>query len=471
MALLPHPVDEDGRARRFHTLKPEWGFSKFIQTETLIDPSNGYLVDDTCLFGAEVFVIKNKGTKECLSLLKVTDSFKREFKISRFSRLGEIWYSEEFKAGDHKWKLSMYPKGSGEEKGRSVSIFLHTIDLERHSSCKKIKADFSMRIKNQLIDGAHCKYAGDSGFGAELKEIGMVVGVNWDGRLGVVTMCFGFEELEGGEGIEESIISLLGDARRKFAGNWQARRDLLYVHDELGFMYVTPMLEKMVLLPHPVDEDGRVRRFHSLKPEWGFSTFIQTETLIDPSSGYLVDDTCVFGAEVFVVKNKGTKECLSLLKATDPFKREFKISRFSRLGKIWFSEEFKAGDHKWKLIMYPKGDIEEKERSVSIFLHSVDLERDSSCKKIKANFYIRIKNQLIDGAHRKNGESSRSTNASLFLNGLGTSSSYLLTLSSTTLWASSQSPAPKMQFEGSPLRDAPLSISNAIMDCYIFFAT
>ncbi|KAL2456946.1 TRAF-like family protein [Forsythia ovata] len=150
---------------------------------------------------------------------------------------------------------------------------------------------------------------------------------------------------------------------------------------------------------------GRVRRFHSLKPEWGFSTFIQTETLIDPSSGYLVDDTCVFGAEVFVVKNKGTKECLSLLKAIDPFKREFKISRFSRLGKIWFSEEFKAGDHKWKLIMYPKGDIEEKERSVSIFLHSVDLERDSSCKKIKANFYICIKNQLIDGAHCKNGGS------------------------------------------------------------------
>ncbi|KAL2456947.1 TRAF-like family protein [Forsythia ovata] len=153
-----------GRVQRFHCLKSEWGFSKFIQMETLKDPSNGYLVDDICVFGAEVFVIKNKGTKECLSLLKVTDSFKREFKISKFSEVGDIWYSEEFKAGDHKWKLSMYPKGSGEEKERSVSIFLHSVDLERDSSCKKIKANFYIRIKNQLIDGAHCKNGGSHWF-------------------------------------------------------------------------------------------------------------------------------------------------------------------------------------------------------------------------------------------------------------------------------------------------------------------
>ncbi|KAL2470198.1 TRAF-like family protein [Abeliophyllum distichum] len=166
--LFNHKLDNflsvRGRVRRFHTLKPEWGFSKFIQMETLTNPSNGYLVDDTCVFGAEVFVIKNKGTKECLSLLKVTDSFKREFKISKFSGVGDIWDSEEFEAGDHKWKLSMYPKGNGEEKGRSVSVFLQRIDLERHSSCKKIKADFYVRIKNQPIDGEHCKNGGSSWF-------------------------------------------------------------------------------------------------------------------------------------------------------------------------------------------------------------------------------------------------------------------------------------------------------------------
>lgn len=93
--------------RRFHRINPEWGFSNFIAWETLIDPTNGYIVDDKCLFGAEVFVIKSKGIRECLSLSKVTDSCKREFKLSKFSELKNEWYSEEFITGDHKWYISL----------------------------------------------------------------------------------------------------------------------------------------------------------------------------------------------------------------------------------------------------------------------------------------------------------------------------------------------------------------------------
>ncbi|CAA3018739.1 probable inactive serine threonine- kinase fnkC [Olea europaea subsp. europaea] len=102
--------------RRFHLINPEWGFSKFIVKETLTNPSNGYLVDDTCVFGAEVFVAKNKGIRECLSFLKVTDSCKRELKISKFSELENEWYSEEFNDGDHKWYWSA--------KGKSCFDFL-----------------------------------------------------------------------------------------------------------------------------------------------------------------------------------------------------------------------------------------------------------------------------------------------------------------------------------------------------------
>ncbi|CAA3018738.1 probable inactive serine threonine- kinase fnkC [Olea europaea subsp. europaea] len=132
--------------RRFHLINPEWGFSKFIVKETLTNPSNGYLVDDTCVFGAEVFVAKNKGIRECLSFLKVTDSCKRELKISKFSELENEWYSEEFNDGDHKWKVCVYPKGIGAQKGSHVSIFLHKVGF---SSSKKVEADYSICMKNR----------------------------------------------------------------------------------------------------------------------------------------------------------------------------------------------------------------------------------------------------------------------------------------------------------------------------------
>ncbi|XP_031261665.1 ubiquitin carboxyl-terminal hydrolase 12-like isoform X2 [Pistacia vera] len=37
----------------------EWGFSRFLDLETFHNPSNGYLIKDTCVFCAEVFVVKN----------------------------------------------------------------------------------------------------------------------------------------------------------------------------------------------------------------------------------------------------------------------------------------------------------------------------------------------------------------------------------------------------------------------------
>ncbi|CAI9776381.1 unnamed protein product [Fraxinus pennsylvanica] len=172
--------------RRFHLLNPEWGFSKFIMKETLTNPSNGYLVDDSCVFGAEVFVVKNEGIRECMSILKVTNSFKHELKISKFSELEKEWNSQEFNVGDHKWKVCVYPKGNGAQKGSHVSIFLHKVGF---SSGEKVKADCSICIKNQSGIGNH-KYqfnrlfsASSSSWGwssfipiADMKQPGFLVG-------------------------------------------------------------------------------------------------------------------------------------------------------------------------------------------------------------------------------------------------------------------------------------------------------
>ncbi|KAH9687462.1 TRAF-like family protein [Citrus sinensis] len=42
-----------GKERRFNGLKHVWGFDKFIPLRDFNDASNGYLVEDTCVFEAE----------------------------------------------------------------------------------------------------------------------------------------------------------------------------------------------------------------------------------------------------------------------------------------------------------------------------------------------------------------------------------------------------------------------------------
>ncbi|KAK6116758.1 hypothetical protein DH2020_049491 [Rehmannia glutinosa] len=122
-----------------------------ISKNSLKEQSNGFLVDDKCLFGAEVFVIESQQrVVECVSVLKVPIPFKRDWKIENFSKLKDVWTSEEFTAGDHKWKIDLYPDGNTKEKGRSVSIFLYCVDSNSFAANEKVRADYCIQIKNSL---------------------------------------------------------------------------------------------------------------------------------------------------------------------------------------------------------------------------------------------------------------------------------------------------------------------------------
>ncbi|EYU41029.1 hypothetical protein MIMGU_mgv1a025839mg [Erythranthe guttata] len=118
-----------GITRRFQTMKSEWGFSKFISKEIMSNPSNGYLVKDNCVFGAEVFVVKSEAVTECLSLNNVNIPYKQEFMISNFSQVEHIWKSQEFSVGGHKWRIWVYPKGDAQETGRDVSVYLSNVSF------------------------------------------------------------------------------------------------------------------------------------------------------------------------------------------------------------------------------------------------------------------------------------------------------------------------------------------------------
>ncbi|KAJ0035164.1 hypothetical protein Pint_24214 [Pistacia integerrima] len=144
--------DSQGKQRRFHRLKPEWGFDQFIPIKVFTDASNGYLVDDTCVLGAEVFVSKERSTGkgECLHMIEDPRCFKHVWKIENFSKLASEYYdSKEFTAAGYKWKMQLYPKGIDSGTGNHLSLYLVLADLTSLTPASKIYVDYTLRIQDQ----------------------------------------------------------------------------------------------------------------------------------------------------------------------------------------------------------------------------------------------------------------------------------------------------------------------------------
>jgi speckle-type POZ protein len=89
-------------------MKTELGFDQLIPLTIFNDESKGYLIDDCCIFGAEIFVIKPTGKGECLTLVNqpVSDTF--TWKIQNFSALDQESYkSQVFSFGGYKWYVRL----------------------------------------------------------------------------------------------------------------------------------------------------------------------------------------------------------------------------------------------------------------------------------------------------------------------------------------------------------------------------
>ncbi|XP_059653044.1 uncharacterized protein LOC132300107 isoform X2 [Cornus florida] len=140
-------VEDAGQVRRFHWMRTENGFDRFLSLDTFKNASNGYLVDDCCVFGAEVFVIRNTGKGECLSMKK-----EPYYKTSYTWRVGdflnrECLNSNVFKAKEWNWRLQLYPKGDETTDGQCVSLYLKVVDCETLPVNWKLYAKCKLRIK------------------------------------------------------------------------------------------------------------------------------------------------------------------------------------------------------------------------------------------------------------------------------------------------------------------------------------
>ncbi|KAL7593432.1 uncharacterized protein LOC111904250 [Lactuca sativa] len=152
----------DGKRTRFHEKKTRWGFRKLMSLDSFKEAENGYLFGDSCEFGAEVFVVPKYAQKDqCLSMIKPPITMNTHiWTIANFSALkDEALYSEDFKVGQVKWKLSLYPKGSKTGKNTNLSIFLRPHDVGSGSGSGsdewRVYAKFKIRVKTHEFGSTH----------------------------------------------------------------------------------------------------------------------------------------------------------------------------------------------------------------------------------------------------------------------------------------------------------------------------
>ncbi|XWS77294.1 hypothetical protein CRYUN_Cryun01aG0248900 [Craigia yunnanensis] len=157
----------NGGIKRFHKMKTECGFAKLIPLKTLKDRRNyGFLPKDSCVFGAEVFVIKQSGKYECLSLVKQPDRVTFTWKLEKFSTIDETThFSKAFTVGGRKWNIKVNPQGKGKAKGDWFSVFLVLSDSDTLPPKGKVYAEYKLRVLDQRRD-RHFEKTGKAWFTA-----------------------------------------------------------------------------------------------------------------------------------------------------------------------------------------------------------------------------------------------------------------------------------------------------------------
>ncbi|KAK0592829.1 hypothetical protein LWI29_026234 [Acer saccharum] len=131
----------------FHKLKTKRGFGKFLSLEKFNNPSKGYLVNDCCTFGAEVFVIQPSAQKEILTMVKRPNGRSYTWKIKKFSKLNDqVKWSDEFTVEGRKWRFFIYPKGNGSGSGKYLSLYMKLADWGRVLPKRKVYAEYKLRV-------------------------------------------------------------------------------------------------------------------------------------------------------------------------------------------------------------------------------------------------------------------------------------------------------------------------------------
>ncbi|XP_061999219.1 MATH domain and coiled-coil domain-containing protein At3g58400-like [Rosa rugosa] len=170
---------QDFDMKRFHKDKTEWGFAKLLTLEAFKNSSNGYLVDDCCEFGAEVFVYSRNKEWESLAMVKEPSDGTFRYEMENFSAKAQpSYYSKVFTVGERNWKLRVWPKGNAAQRDKAISIYLNLDDWKSLPPKRALYAKYKLRILDQ-VSGKHEQTTGSHWFSSSSSEWGYPI-FNYD---------------------------------------------------------------------------------------------------------------------------------------------------------------------------------------------------------------------------------------------------------------------------------------------------
>ncbi|KAG5386918.1 hypothetical protein IGI04_038388 [Brassica rapa subsp. trilocularis] len=140
----------DGAVKRFNAAKKEWGFGQLISLATFQNTNQGYIVQDTCSFGAEILIVKPAEQQEKVTFISNPPNNVFTWKILRFSSLEDkFYYSDDFLVGDRYWRLGFNPKGDGEGRPHALPIYLYAQGFRPNAVATNTWGAVNLRLKNQ----------------------------------------------------------------------------------------------------------------------------------------------------------------------------------------------------------------------------------------------------------------------------------------------------------------------------------
>ncbi|KAJ0253171.1 TRAF-like family protein [Hirschfeldia incana] len=140
----------DGTVKRYNAAKKELGFGKLISLSTFENTNNGYIVQDTCSFGAEILIVKPAEIQEKVTFISNPPNNVFTWKILRFSSLEDkFYYSADFLVGDRYWRLGFNPKGDGDGRPHALPLFLFAQGFKENAVATNTWGAVNLRLKNQ----------------------------------------------------------------------------------------------------------------------------------------------------------------------------------------------------------------------------------------------------------------------------------------------------------------------------------
>ncbi|CAA7017211.1 unnamed protein product [Microthlaspi erraticum] len=141
----------DEAVKRYNEANKEWGYGQLIPLSTFNNPNVGYIVQDTCSFGAEIFIVKPAEQQERVTFVSNPPDNVFTWRVRRFSSLEDkFYYSSEFLVGDRYWRLGFNPKGTGDGRPHALPIFLYAQGFKPNAVATTTWGAVNLRLRHQL---------------------------------------------------------------------------------------------------------------------------------------------------------------------------------------------------------------------------------------------------------------------------------------------------------------------------------